>query len=349
MASVLNILYSRKNGYNTLQTLSAAGLDLLTVAAFADKIFAGTCIEKSLKSRSLIAAPTQYWARVTLLASMAIGGMFMIRKFLSTPSANRQDTPPTSPPAAKAPPAAVPSTTHQGPLPATQLATRQDQAPRQRYPSLFLAEDGFNQYKAPGPAACTPLSCQFVASKTVASSENITSLIAGNTYTDNVFLDTEQCLRDVHLQLASNPWEAQHHGGCYKLPMEVSFEEGKYNSIPQAVDKLVGEMYIRGAIITANSMTIGMRIGRNEVQFFDPHGDSNINPGSNAAYVMTFLRNQKDLMVQFLQKKFPPLPRETLEFSDGEEFEMTAGDINEQLQTGQIQFIQIYPILSDQE
>lgn len=180
----------------------------------------------------------------------------------------------------------------------TPLKTR---AP-QDTPSLILAAGGINQYQSGGPAACTLLACQFLASKLIASSEMLGDMIRSNTYEGANFLDTENCIRDAGLQMAENPWEEQRE---WSPTMQASLEREEETGMRAAIHSLLNSAKIRGAIITAHSITIGMRKIENRIEFFDSHGNAELTGEGNAAYIKIFDLKQREQIVDFLSKRFP--------------------------------------------
>lgn len=170
--------------------------------------------------------------------------------------------------------------------------------------SLTVAENGVNQYQVGGVAACTPLACQFLASKLPATPKMIADLIQQNTFKDEFFAETDACAARFELKTVQNPWEDQRD---WSPSMQVSLEIEGETGIRAAVNTLFDSSYIRGAIITGNGITIGMRKKENKVEFFDSHGDANLTSQGNAAYVKIFELDQRQQAADFLAKRFPPI------------------------------------------
>ncbi|MGD0664374.1 MAG: hypothetical protein ABSA17_01410 [Rhabdochlamydiaceae bacterium] len=190
----------------------------------------------------------------------------------------------------------------------------QKQSPEVAQPKTILAADGVNQYSAGGSSACTPLACRFIASEDPASPEMLKQLIEGNTYLGNEHLDTEKCIQDTGLIRAENPWawmaQEPMQATVKNEPMQVTFGQNGVTDLTEAVKTLLGSNEINGAIITANTITIGMRKFGDAVEFFDSHGDASRTHtdkayGINTAYVIQFQKNQMDQMVEFLTRRFP--------------------------------------------
>ena len=181
-----------------------------------------------------------------------------------------------------------------------------------KYPNLFLAAQGVNQYQAGGPAACTPLACQFIASQQPASSQMLGNIITANKYTADNFLETENCIAQLHLKIAENPWESQRE---FSPSMQVSFDNESKMGLSAAMKSLLTSLDIGGAIFTANGVTIAMRKRGLGIEFFDSHGDAtltnqnnvNLTNKNNAAYIYTFAPGQTDLMVDYLTHRFPEI------------------------------------------
>jgi hypothetical protein len=172
------------------------------------------------------------------------------------------------------------------------------------YPVLILSEKELNQYLTGGTAACTPLACQFLASEQSASPPMIADLIVTNNYKKDTFVDTEECIKNYHLRLAENPWEDQR---AKSKSMQVSFKRNAKMGIAAAVKSILNEPKIRGAIITANGLTIGMRKHDRRVEFFDSHGDATLTNQGNAAYIQVFAHDQAEQITNFLVSRFPDI------------------------------------------
>ena len=154
--------------------------------------------------------------------------------------------------------------------------------PKLKYPNIQLAANECNQYQAGGPAACTPLACDFIASQDPVSPEMIEKLLLGVKHLVDTFANTEDCIGQTNLNVAENPWSSQRDFGP---TMQVSFDRHGKTGLSEAVKTLVEEKGICGAIITANGITTAMRKRGNVLEFFDPHGDSTLTHQGNAAYV----------------------------------------------------------------
>lgn len=170
------------------------------------------------------------------------------------------------------------------------------------YPAFIFAADGMNQYQAGGPAACTPLACQFLASKEAASAQMLAKLLLANHYKNVEFIDTEEGINQFQLNIAENPWEAQKD---FSSSMQVNFESGGKIGITAAVTSLLNSQDINGAIFTANGVTIAMRKRDHAIEFFDSHGDNTLTNQGNTAYIYTFSSDQIKQMVDFLVHRFP--------------------------------------------
>lgn len=181
--------------------------------------------------------------------------------------------------------------------------TSQDDQP------LILAPNGLNQYMIGGLAACTRLACAFLKSQDPSSSSLIEKILQNNKYTEEKFEDTEEIIKELKLEIATNPWEEQ--AEFSPQSMQVSFKmddqrDDQYD-LKAALQSLI-DSEINGAIITGNSLTISMRIKEKWIEFFDSHGDDALTKQGNAAYIQRFDRQKGfDHAVEFLNKRFPYL------------------------------------------
>ncbi len=188
---------------------------------------------------------------------------------------------------------------------AIRVAARFKKAPEEKHPPpLFLfAPEGINQYGEGGVAACTRISCRFLALTPdgVATPESLQKAIQGHGYTDSDFEETEKVIRSFseQLELVTSPWKEEQH----TPEMQIDLYERTEYDLSRAVEAISESSAIDGALITGQMMTIALRKVGDNYELFDSHGSQEISGGKgNVAYLH---RCDFRGVIAYLKKRFP--------------------------------------------